>query len=35
MCIDDDDVARYIYECPGENLSVSRLTDWWLPYMDD
>jgi len=35
MCLDDPDVARYVYEMPGDNLAISRMTDWWLPYMDE
>lgn len=35
MCLDDPDIARYVYEMPGDNLAISRMTDWWLPYMDE
>jgi hypothetical protein len=35
MMLNDDEVADYIYQMPGDTLAHSRVTDWWIPYMDE
>lgn len=34
MCLEDDEVAEYIYRQPSPNLQNARYTDWWFTYAE-
>lgn len=34
MCLDDDDVAEFIYKSPSPSLQYARYPDWFFPYAE-
>lgn len=34
MCIEDDEVAEYVFNQPSPNLQYARYTDWWFTYTE-
>ena len=35
MCLEDDDVMQYVYECPAPTAQHAKYTDWFFPYVRD